>query len=178
MHGAGHLHDFFGSEITTADSTTTTAPGGPTSCANPLDTAAYWAPALLADGEPVTPWRAVAYYRAGLGVDPTTVEPYPPGLKLLAGDAAAVSPQSDAVVGWTCNSGAERRATPPRCPQGSTLRLIVTFPDCWDGERLDSADHRAHATYSSRRIVPVRPIPCRSRSCSSPSTTRPSIPPA
>ena len=158
--GAGHLHDFFGSEITAADSTYDDLLAAPTSCANPLDTAAYWAPALLSDGEPVTPWRAVAYYRAGQGIDPTTVEPYPPGLKLLAGDAGAVSPQSDAVVGWTCNSGADRLASPPACPDGSTLRVILTFPDCWDGERTDSEDHRSHAAYSTGGECPTEhPVP-------------------
>jgi hypothetical protein len=28
------------------------------------------------------------------------------------------------------------------------LNLRVTFPDCWDGEHLDSPDHRAHLHYS------------------------------
>lgn len=27
----------------------------------------------------------------------------------------------------------------------------MTFPDCWDGERLDSPDHRAHLAYSGAR---------------------------
>ena len=39
--------------------------GGETSCQNQLDTAAYWAPALMRDGEPVTPSGSVAYYRPG-----------------------------------------------------------------------------------------------------------------
>jgi hypothetical protein len=26
----------------------------------------------------------------------------------------------------------------------------VSFPDCWDGKRLDSASHRSHMAYSSR----------------------------
>lgn len=28
------------------------------------------------------------------------------------------------------------------------LELHVTFPDCWDGVRLDSPDHRSHMAYS------------------------------
>jgi hypothetical protein len=26
---------------------------------------------------------------------------------------------------------------------------VLTFQDCWDGEHLDSADHRSHAAYSA-----------------------------
>jgi hypothetical protein len=32
------------------------------------------------------------------------------------------------------------------------LRLHVTFPDCWDGQRLDSLDHKSHAAYSTRAV--------------------------
>jgi hypothetical protein len=30
----------------------------------------------------------------------------------------------------------------------STLQLQVNFPNCWDGTRLDSADHQSHLAYS------------------------------
>lgn len=154
VEGAGHLHAFFGSTLTAADSTLDELVAGPSTCGNQRDTAAYWAPALFSDGEPVEPLDSRAYYRAGEGVDPTTVEAYPPGLKLLAGDPAAQTPQSPAVVGWTCNAGADRLAQPPDCPIDATLRVILTFPDCWDGERTDSPDHRAHAAYSSGGACP------------------------
>lgn len=38
----------------------------------------------------------------------------------------------------------------PTCPRGARLRLAVTFPDCWDGTRLDSADHRSHLAQTLR----------------------------
>lgn len=31
-----------------------------------------------------------------------------------------------------------------KCPTGAWLRVAVTFPQCWDGKNLDSADHRSH----------------------------------
>ena len=34
------------------------------------------------------------------------------------------------------------------------LRLHVISPDCWDSERLDSADHQSHMAYSSRSACP------------------------
>jgi len=30
----------------------------------------------------------------------------------------------------------------------------VTFPDCWDGVRIDSPDHRSHVAYSRRGRCP------------------------
>jgi hypothetical protein len=44
----------------------------------------------------------------------------------------------------------------PSCPneQGSSLRLHVRFPNCWDGRRLDSPDHKRHMAYSVRGNCP------------------------
>ena len=40
------------------------------------------------------------------------------------------------------------------------LRLSVVFPDCWDGENVDSPDHRAHVAYSDRAGCPdSHPVP-------------------
>jgi hypothetical protein len=36
----------------------------------------------------------------------------------------------------------------PNCPPESHLHLSLNFPDCWDGGRLDSADHKSHMFYS------------------------------
>lgn len=147
--GVSHLHDFFGNEATGAASTYDELLAATTTCQQRADTAAYWVPALLdGDGEPIEPVRSVAYYRAGRGVDPATVQPYPPDLKIVAGDAAATGPQPTSVVAWTCNAGGTRHAAPPDCGPDAGLRLLVTFPDCWDGERADSDDHRSHMAYS------------------------------
>ena len=74
-----------------------------------LDTAAYWAPALLdGAGEPVEPLRSVAYYRAGRGVDPASVVAFPAGLQMVAGNADATEPQPTSVVAWSCGTGAVR----------------------------------------------------------------------
>src|SRR3546814_9394577 len=66
--GRSHLHDFFGNTATDARSTPESLVGGDTTCQNKLDTAAYWAPALLRDGEALRPTGSVAYYRPGVGV--------------------------------------------------------------------------------------------------------------
>ena len=146
--GRSHLHTFFGSTVAHADTTPGDLATGGTTCAQTLDRASYWAPALLDHGEMVEPTGATAYYRPGVGVDPAGVEPYAFGLKMIGGDQTASEPQPLDVVAWTCGTGSERRATPPACPEGRPLRLLVSFPDCWDGERLDSPEHVSHTARS------------------------------
>jgi hypothetical protein len=35
------------------------------------------------------------------------------------------------------------------------IELHVNFPDCWDGRRLDSTDHRSHMAYSHNWRCPT-----------------------
>jgi len=146
--GRSHLHDFFGNRSVDAWSTADSMLGQATSCERQLDTAAYWAPALFDHGQPVTPLGLDAYYRPGPGVDPASVVPYPHGLVMISGDHAATEPQSTAFVGWACGIQGPMEVTPPVCSPDAPLRLRVVFPDCWDGERLDSDDHKAHVAAS------------------------------
>jgi hypothetical protein len=158
--GRSHQHVFFGNTTTDADTTVEDLAAGGTSCDQHLDLASYWAPALLDHGQMVEPTRAVAYYRPGVGIDPATVEPYPYGLEMLGGDQVATEPQSLDVVAWSCGTGSERAVTPPTCPVGRPLRMAISFPDCWDGERLDSPDHVSHVTRSEQGACPgSHPVP-------------------
>jgi hypothetical protein len=125
--GATHLHDFFG----------TVEPDDPTTCRQRTDSAAYWAPALLRDGAPVEPLGATAYYRVAPGVDPASVVAPPAGMAMVSEVAA-----------WACGRGGAPSGTPPPCPPEAPLQVRITFPDCWDGERLDSDDHHAHVAFS------------------------------
>lgn len=151
---AGHLHDFFGSHAVSADSRGPDLVGTETSCRAPADTASYWAPALVIDGAVVRPTATIAYYRVASGVDPRTVEPFPLGLAAVAGRADATTPQDPAIVGFGCGRATVVAPVPPACPEPSPLNLRVTFPDCWDGEHLDSDDHRAHLHYSGAQGCP------------------------
>jgi Domain of unknown function (DUF1996) len=158
--GRSHLHVFFGNTATDASSTVADLAAGGTTCDQRLDRASYWAPALFDRGRVVEPLEAVAYYRPGVGVDPATVEPYPYGLKMLGGDQVAARPQSLDVVAWSCGTGSVREATPPTCPEGRPLRMAVSFPDCWDGENLDSPDHVSHVARSAGGACPdSHPVP-------------------
>jgi hypothetical protein len=148
LPGESHRHDFYGSPITTADSTIEELQAGDTSCNKKVDTAAYWQPTLYDYHDPVVPVEANVYYRAAPGVDPTEVQTIPSGMALIAGDFTATTPQPGEATGWTCGSSTTLSDDPPDCAASAPLHLVLTFPDCWDGENIDSLDHHSHVTYS------------------------------
>ena len=150
-----HNHTFVSNTSTDAFSTLTSLRAAGTTCQRPGDTAAYWMPTLLQDGKAVTPTGATIYYRTRTN---SRISPFPAGLKMIAGDARAMMPQSMRVTFWNCGvrAGLPRSSTVPTCPEGggASLRLHVTFPDCWNGRTLDSADHKSHMAYSQNGVCP------------------------
>lgn len=152
--GASHLHVFFGNTKVDAYTTVASLALNGTTCDQQLDRAAYWAPALLRNDTMITPVKSTAYYRPGIGVDPATVQPFPTGMMMVAGNAGATKPQPLSIVAWTCGTGIERNVLPPECTTDRNLRLLITFPDCWDGVHLDSSDHHTHIAYSSKGECP------------------------
>ena len=153
--GASHQHTFVGNRTTSAFSTFGSLRSGSTTCLRRDDTAAYWVPTLYQGSTPVFPLGATIYYRRGTLAEVST---FPNDLRMIAGDASATSPQSMRVTFWSCGiaGGAERSSTVPTCPdvRGSFLRLHIRFPECWDGRRLDSPDHRSHMAYAVRGACP------------------------
>jgi hypothetical protein len=153
--GASHQHEFFGNVTTNADSTYATLRAGGTTCRIAADTAGYWVPSLFADGQRVAPLRVNAYYLLGRGREAITA--FPAGLKVVAGNGSATTPQSLTVTGWRC-SGVDATpltADPVACPAGSHNVLVVRFPDCWNGKDLDSADHKSHMAYRVAGACPA-----------------------
>ena len=155
--GLSHLHTFFGS---THDrrrlAPPRTSPPAPTTCDQQLDRAAYWAPALLDGGVPWRPRRPIAYYRPGRRRRPR----HGRALPVRAGHAGRRPHAADGPAARRRGLVVRHRvasAPPPRptCPRGRPLRLAVGFPDCWDGEHLDSPDHRAHVARSERGRCPA-----------------------
>ena len=153
--GASHQHTFVGNRSTNAFSSFGSLRSASTTCMRTDDTAAYWVPALYQGSTPVLPQGATIYYRRGTTAE---VSPFPNNLRMIAGDAAATSPQSMRVTTWSCGlvSGLDRSSTVPTCPdtRGSFLRLHIRFPECWDGQRLDSTDHKSHMAYATRSGCP------------------------
>ena len=167
--GVSHDHTFVGNVSTKASSTLSSLHQAATTCARAADTAAYWAPTLFVDGRPVQPVGATIYYRR---LTTSPVRPFPPGLRMIAGDSHAWKPQPLRVTFWDCQLIKTRfygpaarepdlrpapgpvsstaSSTVPRCAANTFLQLHVNFPDCWNGRSLDSSNHRSQMAYSVR----------------------------
>jgi len=100
------------------------------------------------------------YYKRIL--EDSDVQPPPVGLRMIAGNGRATpeDPQRPRTIRWACHDEVVRgerddrdEPTIPRCaPNGDPsqvdrLHLAVFFRPCWDGENLDSEDHKSHMAY-------------------------------
>jgi len=155
-----HLHVFFGNKCVTATMNDPTTCGSTTSDGGTLNKTGYWQPAIIdSAGTAVLATDMQVYYKTGYkGVDPKTVKPFPAGLKIVAGDAKATTPDTDVhsydrIVNYQCNNsqGTEFNHIPTHaeaqaggCTPGSWFIVSVEFPQCWDGVHLDSTDHKSH----------------------------------
>jgi hypothetical protein len=80
---------------------------------------------------------------------------FPENLRMFAGDPLArnfTGTVEAQAVSFACLGvdGPETNEMPPHnCPNG--LRAQLNFPSCWDGENLDSPDHKSHVVYPSRK---------------------------
>lgn len=154
LPGRSHLHEFYGAVGVDADTTPASMLAADTTCDKTADRAAYWHPTVYDHGEPVEATELDAYYRAAPGVDPADLEPFPFGLALIAGDMTFTTPQPGESVGWTCGVRGALSDEPPVCPESAPLTFVLVFQDCWDGDHLDSEDHRSHAAYSTNGECP------------------------
>jgi hypothetical protein len=153
--GLSHDHTFVGNTTTNASSTLASLRAGSTTCKREGDTAAYWMPTLLLNGQAVEPRGATIYYRRRTIA---RVRAFPAGLKMIAGNSRATAPQDLHVTYWNCGAqaGMPPSAAVPTCANSRAggLRLHVNFPNCWDGVNLDSANHQSHMAYSLRGACP------------------------
>ncbi|WP_344916956.1 DUF1996 domain-containing protein [Streptosporangium oxazolinicum] len=147
LPGASHLHTFFGPKVT-ADTTTEDLLKSTTTCDAPGDNSAYWAPTLLKNGKPVPMENFRVYYGSRLK-DPSEVVPFPPGLRVVQGDAKrqVATPKGASGQFWCAGSAETGRSADgnwPVCAPGGNLIYQLTFQDCWDGKHIDSPDHKSH----------------------------------
>ncbi len=127
--GASHRHSFFGNMTTSARSTQESMAGAPTTCSDPLDTGAYWAPSPA--GRTLR-----AYYDRG-SVDQQTVTAPPVGTKLISGNPSASTPVGIDTVAFRCgviSDGPDRGEWLPEAPSacgGGALPIVrFTFAQC------------------------------------------------
>ncbi|KAK4245191.1 hypothetical protein C7999DRAFT_16607 [Corynascus novoguineensis] len=88
---------------------------------------------------------------------------FAPGFRMLAGEAANTddsavprgnichrcwtSESEDQFIGGAPCSGTDTVAI-PQDPTCKMIRQTIIFPACWDGQNLDTPDHKSHVAYS------------------------------
>ncbi|MFL6660968.1 MAG: DUF1996 domain-containing protein [Rhizobacter sp.] len=156
--GKSHLHAFFGNtELSAATTPESLRSSGASTCRGGIvNRSAYWVPAMIdtATGTPLAPAGGSFYYKQGYEITPSTaIQPLPPGLRMIAGNANNASPIAGP-YSFACYNSASveiksSRTEIPDCPAGTTGFLIgLNFPQCWDGKNVDSPDHKSHMSGS------------------------------
>jgi hypothetical protein len=176
---AMHEHVFFGNTGINKDSTATSiATTGNSTCeGGTINRTGYWVPAMydtaannaVLDAGPIEDALQV-YYKSGYkGAHSAVVQQFPEGLRMVAGDTQTRpdetywdcirTPNAQDVIPhptetYTRWDGVvlpkERfQYIPDHCGPGDFVQLTVEFPQCWDGENLDSPDHRSHMAYGT-----------------------------
>ncbi len=154
--GQSMQHDFYGNMQTSASSTAKALLGGSTTCSTAADASAYWTPVLFQNGQPLQPEAALIYWSQPGKLAPS-VTAMPAGIEMIAGDESATAPQPLTVVRWTCTGVTDPRAatsTPHDCASGQLIRLIVSFPSCWDGHTLNGAT-QSNVVYPVHGMCPA-----------------------
>ena len=81
---------------------------------------------------------------------PGKLEAMPTGLSVIAGAAMPSTRQSIGIVAWNYIGSSERYDHLPIGDEWQDLPLqaLIYFPTFWDGENLDSANHKSHMAYA------------------------------
>jgi Domain of unknown function (DUF1996) len=165
VNGAHHTHDYVGNVTTNGRSTNESLADGATTC-RLGDQSTYFWPVLRRVGTIGTDAEADGGGKDGnageimipdevslefLGNAQSKVVAMPRFLRVLTGDAKAhTNGPANVRARWTCVGFTDRVTQQyPLCPDGGVQR-ILEFPSCWDGENLDSANHRTHITFPGR----------------------------
>ncbi len=124
----------------------TTCPGGQANLSG------YWVPTLFdGRGNAMIPNDVNVYYKRG-SVDNRSIQNFPTGLKMVAGDlpGTATPPDGNTVAYWSCRGGGQEvgvSRTIPSCTAPAILRMFVVFPQCWNNRDLYSTNG-AHMAYA------------------------------
>jgi hypothetical protein len=154
--GRAHLHTFFGNTGTHANSTyeSLSTTGSSTCQGGTVNRSAYWVPSVIdtRDGRPIAADKGIWYYKGGVAEVMPVMQPIPAGLKMIAGDASASAPLAKPVHHFSCytadfSNQYNVSPTIPNCAPGDYLQANILFPQCWNGQDLDSPDHKSHMAY-------------------------------
>ncbi|WP_093609367.1 DUF1996 domain-containing protein [Streptomyces indicus] len=166
-NGAHHMHDYVGNQATDAFSSDEDLANGDTTCRNRRDKSTYYWPVLRiqngqdeddaqADGggndknvgEIQTPDQVTLKF---VGSPTGRVVAMPRFLRIITGDAKAfTNGNGNANASWSCTGFENRQLKDkyPLCPEGSKVVRTFKFQSCWDGQNIDSANHRTHVAFA------------------------------
>ncbi|MFI8187833.1 DUF1996 domain-containing protein [Streptomyces sp. NPDC085946] len=165
-NGAHHLHDYVGNQNNDAFASDQDLANAETTCRNQGDRSSYFWPVLrLQDGtqdfdqnnagggtegnvgkilEPAEAQLKFVGNRTG------DVVAMPTALRIITGDAKSfTNGLANANTAWSCTGFEDRQVTDkyPLCPEGSQVVRTTNFQSCWDGQNIDSANHRTHVAF-------------------------------
>ncbi|MGW0816851.1 DUF1996 domain-containing protein [Streptomyces viridiviolaceus] len=165
-NGAHHTHDYVGNQDNDAFSSDEDLANADTSCRNQGDKSTYYWPVLrLQDGTEefdagdqgggaegnvgriLKPSQAELRF---VGNRQSDVVAMPKFLRIITGDAKSfTNGVANANSSWSCTGFEDRQVTDkyPLCPDGSQVVRTANFQSCWDGQNIDSANHRDHVAF-------------------------------
>jgi hypothetical protein len=165
-NGAHHTHDYVGNQGNDAFASNDDLAGADTSCQNQGDKSTYYWPVLRqqdgndefdadqagggAEGNVGTILEASEAEIKFVGNRQSDVVAMPQFLRIITGDARAFTGgDANANASWSCTGFEDTQLTDkyPICPEGSQVVRTSNFQSCWDGENIDSANHRDHVDF-------------------------------
>ncbi|MGW7639617.1 DUF1996 domain-containing protein [Streptomyces decoyicus] len=164
-NGAHHTHDYVGNKATDAFANDNKLAASDTTCDNGDQSTHYWPVLRKLDGNAEQKPGAAQDANVGTTLTPATVtltfrgsqvgqvEAMPRFMKIITGDAKAfTNGTKNANASWSCTGFEDRQLKDkyPLCPQGSQVVRTFAFQNCWNGQDIDSGNHRDHVTFSDQ----------------------------
>ncbi|MBT2423956.1 DUF1996 domain-containing protein [Streptomyces sp. ISL-22] len=165
-NGAHHTHDYVGNQDNDAFSSDEGLANADTSCQNQADKSTYYWPVLrLQDGTDEFDANQAGGGAEGnvgkilkasqaeikfVGSRQGDVVAMPKFLRIITGDAKAfTNGLANANTSFSCTGFEDRQVTDKYviCPEGSSVVRTSNFQSCWDGQNIDSANHRTHVAF-------------------------------
>ena len=167
-NGAHHLHDYVGNQSNDAFANNNTFAAAQTSCSNQGDKSSYYWPVVRIQngtqdfdqnndggGKEGNVGKIQQVKQAQIkfvGNAKSKVVAMPKFLRIITGDAkTTTNGLANANAHWSC-TGFENKVQLttqyPICPQGSSVVRSFKFQSCWDGQNIDSANHRTHVAFA------------------------------
>ncbi|GII80329.1 hypothetical protein Sru01_53110 [Sphaerisporangium rufum] len=165
-NGAHHVHDYVGNLDNNGFSTNDSLKAAGTTCRNGDKSSHFW-PVLRLQNQ-----RGNDADKAGGGLDgnigrivrpasvtlkfggnpQSKVVAMPELLRIITGDAKSfTNGTTNANASWSCTGFENRQLKDkyPICPRGSQVVRTFNFQSCWDGQNIDSANHRTHVAFAA-----------------------------